>query len=74
MSLFPSGWWFTILTETTTTNSVIFTHYLVKMKDWIYNNNMFGYTFFFTYIPDHKSNKKLFQLKTIKISMIFLPP
>ena len=74
MSLFSSGWWFTMLTETTTTNSVIFTHYLVKMKEWIYNNNMFGYTFFFTYIPDNKSNKNLFQIKTIKISMIFLPP
>ena len=44
MSLFSSRWWFTMFTETTT-NSDIFAHYLVKMNDWIYNNNMFGYNF-----------------------------
>ena len=36
MSIFSSGWWFSMFTETTT-NSSIFVHYLVKMNDWIYN-------------------------------------
>ena len=43
---FQAGDGFTMFTETTT-NSEIFAHYLVKMNDWIYNNNMFGYNFFF---------------------------
>ena len=76
MSIFSSGWWFTMLTEITTIYD-IFTHYLVKMNDWIYKNSMLRFANFCILlgnIPDYKSNKKISQLKTIKIKMMPLPP
>ena len=76
MSIFSNEVWFVMLSNSTT-NSEIFTHYLIKMNDWINKNNMFGYSKAFILLdnwPYHKSKRTLDKLKRIKMNLMFLPP
>ena len=76
MSIFSNGLWCSMLTNSTT-NSETFTHYLIKINDWINKNKLFGFSKVIILLdnwPYHKSKRTIDKFNNINLNMMFLPP